>query len=135
LAYDSGVTAGPIVFQFPFFNRSTFRDRHEFLDHLIPFLGKLPTTHKFAIEIRNRTWLDAELANLLRNHSIALVLQDRSGMPGPTELKFDPITADRTYIRWLGDRKSIEEQTATWDKAIVDRTTELTSWAGSSGLR
>jgi uncharacterized protein YecE (DUF72 family) len=49
-------------------------------------------------------------------------------MSSPTELKFDPITADWTYIRWLGDRKSIEEQTTTWDKAIVDRTTELTSW-------
>ena len=123
-----GHKLGPIVLQFPFFDRSTFRDRHEFLDRVIPFLRKLPTTHKFALEIRNRTWLDAELANLLRNHSIALVLQDRSWMPSPTELKFDPITADWTYIRWLGDRKSIEGQTATWDKAIVDRTTELTSW-------
>jgi len=33
-----------------------------------------------------------------------------------------------TYIRWPGDRKSIEEQTTTWDKTIVDRTTELISW-------
>jgi uncharacterized protein YecE (DUF72 family) len=123
-----GQKLGPIVFQFPFFSRGTFRDRHEFLDRLVPFLEKLPTAHKFAIEVRNRTWLDAELANLFRNHSIALVLQDRSWMPSPTELKFDPITTDWTYIRWLGDRKSIEEQTTTWDKTIVDRTTELTSW-------
>ena len=49
-------------------------------------------------------------------------------MPSPTELKFDPITADWTYIRWLGDRKTIEEQTTTWDKVVVDRTAELTSW-------
>jgi uncharacterized protein YecE (DUF72 family) len=49
-------------------------------------------------------------------------------MPSPTDLKFDPITTDWTYIRWLGDRKSIEAQTTTWDKTIVDRTTELTSW-------
>ena len=123
-----GEKLGPIVFQFPLFNRSAFRDRHQFLDRLVPFLGKLPAAHKFAIEIRNRTWLDAELAGLLRSHSIALVLQDRSWMPGPTELKFDPVTTNWTYIRWLGDRRSIEEQTTTWDKAIVDRTTELTSW-------
>ena len=123
-----GQKLGPIVFQFPFFSRSTFRDRHEFLDRLVPFLRKLPSAHKFAIEIRNRTWLDAELANPLRNQNIALVLQDRSWMPSPPELKFDPITTDWTYIRWLGDRKSIEEQTTTWDKAIVDRTTELSSW-------
>jgi uncharacterized protein YecE (DUF72 family) len=49
-------------------------------------------------------------------------------MPNPAELTFDPITADWTYIRWLGDRKAIEEQTTTWDKTVVDRTTELSSW-------
>jgi len=26
-------------------------------------------------------------------------------MPNPAELKFDPITAGWTYMRWLGDRK------------------------------
>jgi hypothetical protein len=45
-------------------------------------------------------------------------------MPSPSELKFDPITADWTYIRWLGDRKGIEEQTTTWDRTVVDRTAE-----------
>ncbi len=51
-------------------------------------------------------------------------------MPRPEELaqKFDPITADWTYIRWLGDRKGIELQTLTWDKIIVDRSAELSSW-------
>ncbi len=43
--------------------------------------------------------------------------------------KFDPITADFTYVRWLGDRKGIEEQTKTWDKVIVDRRAELSEWA------
>jgi uncharacterized protein YecE (DUF72 family) len=80
-----GPKLGPIVFQFPFFNRAVFRDRHEFTDRLVPFLKKLPSDHKFAIEIRNRTWLDAELANLLRDHKIALVLQDRSFMPSPSD--------------------------------------------------
>jgi len=43
--------------------------------------------------------------------------------------KFDPITADFTYLRWLGDRKGIEQQTKVWDKIIVDRTAELAEWA------
>jgi uncharacterized protein YecE (DUF72 family) len=123
-----GTKLGPIVFQFPFFNRSLFQDRHEFLDRLIPFLTKLPVGYKLAIEIRNRDWLDAEFAGLLRDRGIALVLQDRSWMPNPNELKFDPITADWSYIRWLGDRKAIEQQTMTWDKTIVDRSAELNSW-------
>jgi hypothetical protein len=49
-------------------------------------------------------------------------------MTDPLELQFDPITADWTYIRWLGDRRQIEAQTMTWDKAVVDRTSELSSW-------
>jgi len=52
-------------------------------------------------------------------------------MPNPAELKFGPITAGWTYIRWLGDRKTIEEQTTTWDKTVVDRTSELSSWVDS----
>jgi uncharacterized protein YecE (DUF72 family) len=123
-----GAKLGPMVFQFPFFDKWKIKDRNEFTDRLIPFLKKLPADRQFAIEIRNKKWLDAEFANHLRNHKVALVLQDRSWMPSPAELKFDPITADWTYIRWLGDRKGIEQQTTTWDKTVVDRTAELSSW-------
>jgi uncharacterized protein YecE (DUF72 family) len=123
-----GTKLGPIVFQFPFFSRGIFKGRHEFLDRLLPFLKKLPADHKFAVEVRNRNWLNAELANLLRDYRIALVLQDRSWMPSPAELKFDPITAGWTYIRWLGNRKEIEAITQTWGKVVVDRTEELSSW-------
>jgi uncharacterized protein YecE (DUF72 family) len=49
-------------------------------------------------------------------------------MPSSSELKFDPITADWTYVRWLGERKAIEERTMTWDKTIIDRTEKLTTW-------
>jgi uncharacterized protein YecE (DUF72 family) len=93
-----GPKLGHIVFQFPFFSRSIFPDRHAFTGRLVPFLKKLPADHKFGSEIRNREWLNAEFANLLRDHQIALVLQDRSWMPNPLELKFDPITANWTYV-------------------------------------
>jgi uncharacterized protein YecE (DUF72 family) len=120
--------AWPYHLPVPFFGRSVFSDRHGFTNRLIPFLKKLPANHKFGIEIRNRPRLHAEFANLLRDHPIALVLQDRSWMPNAQELDFNPITANWTYIRWLGDRKQIEAQTMTWDKAVVDRTAELRSW-------
>jgi hypothetical protein len=42
--------------------------------------------------------------------------------------KFDLITADFIYVRWLGDRKGIEEKTTTWDKVIVDRQGDLSEW-------
>lgn len=119
---------GPIVFQFPFFSRSIFRDRHAFLDRLVPFLTNLSTGHKFAVELRNKNWLDAELADLLRDYKISLVLQDRSWMADPLTLKFDPITVDFTYIRWLGNRKEIEAIVQTWDKVVIDRDEELDMW-------
>ena len=29
------------------------------------------------------------------------------------------------YIRWLGNRNGIEEQTTTWDKTVIDRQSDL----------
>ena len=62
---------------------------------------------------------------------MALALIDQSWVPRPWEMKekFDLITADFAYVRWLGDRKGIEEQTKTWDKTIVDRRGDLKNWA------
>ena len=36
-------------------------------------------------------------------------------------------------MRWLGDRRGIEEQTTVWDKVIVDRRQELSEWADILG--
>jgi uncharacterized protein YecE (DUF72 family) len=130
-----GNKLGPMVFQFPFFNRSVFNTQADFLDRLVPFLEKLPLGYKFAVEIRNKDWLDARFADLLRERGVAMVLQDRCWMPGPTEMAeaFDPITTDWTYIRWFGDRKGIEEITKTWNKTVVDRTEQLCSWVDFCG--
>jgi uncharacterized protein YecE (DUF72 family) len=125
-----GKKLGPMVLQFPFFGKEAFKSQTDFLDRLIPFLKKLPQGHMFAVEIRNREWLDAQFAGMLRDFKVALVLQDQSRMPFPNELakQFDPITADWMYIRWLGDRKGIERITTTWDKTVIDRTDEIRSW-------
>jgi uncharacterized protein YecE (DUF72 family) len=125
-----GEKLGPMVFQFPYFNRTKFKSGGEFLKLLTTFMKQLPKDHKFAVEIRNKSWLDARFADALRSYNVALVLQDQSWMPRPTALfeKFDPITSTFTYIRWLGDRKGIEQRTKTWDTVIVDRTQELAEW-------
>jgi uncharacterized protein YecE (DUF72 family) len=122
---------GPLVLQFPYFNKKAFKSGGEFLERLRFFLKRLRgTTARYAVEIRNKSWFDARFASALREHNVALVLQDQSWMPRPSELfeRFDPITADFTYIRWLGDRKGIEARTKTWDKTIVNRSEELTEW-------
>jgi len=127
-----GPKLGPMVFQFPSFDRWRFPRQESFLAVLAPFLKKLPADHKFVIEIRNKAWLDARFADVLREHNVALALTDTTFLPRPWELKqkFDLVTADFAYVRWLGDRKGIEKQTTTWDRTVVDRTSDLRNWVG-----
>lgn len=121
---------GVILLQFPYFNKKAFSTPAEFLARLRPFLEKLPTEPRFALEIRNKYWLGPPLYELLRKHNVALTLIDHPWMPRPKEYfsKGDVITSDFTYIRWLGDRKGIEEITKLWDKTVVDRSAELAEW-------
>lgn len=90
-------------------------------------MKKLPKGQKFAVEVRNKNWLVPQLVEALRERSVALALVDHVWMPRPSVLfdKLDPITSDFTYVRWLGDRKGIQESTKTWDRVIVDRSSEL----------
>lgn len=127
-----GNKLGPIVFQFPLFDRWKFPKQQDFLAVLTPFLKKLPASYKFSIEIRNKTWLDARLTNLLGEHSVALALTDTSFVPRPWEFKeqFDLVTANFVYVRWLGDRKGIEKKTKSWDKTVIDRSEDLENWVG-----
>jgi len=125
-----GDRLGPLLLQFPYFNSEVFQSGVQFLSRLKAFFKKLPKDKKFAIEIRNKWWIKPQFLDVLREHNVAFVLQDQSWMPRPAELfeKYDPVTADFTYIRWLGDRKGIEMLTKVWDKTIVDRTGEMQEW-------
>jgi len=72
-----GEKLSPILLQFPFFDRASFKTRNEFLDRLIPFLRRLPRGFKFAVEIRNKEWLDSQFARR------ATRLRCRTGAAGP----------------------------------------------------
>jgi uncharacterized protein YecE (DUF72 family) len=126
-----GEKLGPLLFQFPYFNKKAFAKPEDFLARLIPFLDTLPTGYRFAVEIRNKNFLLPEYVEALRKRKLAMTLVDHPWMPFVTELflRFDPITADFTYIRWLGDRYAIEKVTKTWDKVVVDRGRALSEWA------
>src|SRR6266550_533153 len=126
-----GVKLGPFLLQFGYCNKKAFLGVNDFLARLRPFLKKLPKGHKFAVEIRNKNWLVPQFVEALRERGVALALIDQSWMPRPSAWfeKLDPITADFTYVRWLGDRKGIEQQTKVWDKIIVDRSADLSKWA------
>lgn len=125
-----GDKLGPLLFQFPYYGSQAFKSADEFTALLAPFVKKLPASYQFAVEIRNRWWIGPKLLDVLRERSVALALIDHPWMPRPSEVldRVDPITSEFVYIRWLGDRKGIEEVTKTWDRIVVDRRRELEEW-------
>jgi uncharacterized protein YecE (DUF72 family) len=125
-----GEKLGPLLFQFGYFNKKAFLGVNDFLARLVPFLKKLPKGYRFAVETRNKNWLVPQFVETLRERGAALALIDQAWMPRPAQWfeKLDPITADFTYVRWIGDRKGIEQETKTWDRVIVDRSADLAEW-------
>ena len=127
-----GDKLGPMLLQFPKFDKWVFKGPDEFRVRLQSFFKRSADLNagRFAVEVRNKDWLDSRLTDLLREHNVALALTDTSFMPRPWEMKgaLDLVTADFVYVRWLGNRKGIEEQTTTWDKTVVDRQDDLKSW-------
>lgn len=92
----------------------------DLFDRLDGFLSALPRGPRYAVEVRNRKWLNADLGEMLSQHNAALVLQDLHYMP-----KLDWITADFTVIRWLGRRKDINQ----FDRIQIDRGEVLERWS------
>lgn len=123
---------GPLLLQFPRFDRDYFSSLNDFLAVLEPFLRQLPRGFRFALEVRNREWVAPRLLDALKARGVAYAWTDHNRMPGPdqTQRRVNPITADFVYLRWLGDRYGIERLTQTWDRTIVDRTREIDKWGG-----
>jgi uncharacterized protein YecE (DUF72 family) len=111
-----GDKLGPLLIQLP----PDFKP--ESFEILKDFLAILPEGYRFAVELRNKKWLDEKLYGLLRDHGVALVLIDHPWMP-----EMNTITADFTYIRWEGDRRKV---TGTLGKVERERSREIMEWAG-----
>lgn len=126
-----GPRLGPLVIQFPYFSRDAFSSADQFLEKLDPFLAGLPTSMRFAVEIRNSRWLSPRLSELLRRHNVALTLTDQAWMPHGDEIESicPAITTNFSYIRLIGDREEIEKITTRWDKEVIDRSDRLRRWA------
>ncbi len=125
-----GDKLGPLLFQFPYFSKRHFASAQAFLGRLEPFLDQLPDGFQFAIELRNRWWVTRRMLDLLRAHGVALALTDHPWMPPIQELmrQHDVVTADFSYIRWLGDRQAMEAITQKWDRLVVDRMQDTRTW-------
>jgi uncharacterized protein YecE (DUF72 family) len=121
---------GPILLQFPYFNKKVFSSKAPFFERLDNFLSQLPNQFRFAVELRNKNWLRQDLHEICTRHRVALAWVDQAWMPGPSqwfEITGGP-TTDFAYIRWLGDRKQIEKLTTSWDRTMIDRRSSVEQW-------
>jgi uncharacterized protein YecE (DUF72 family) len=111
-----GEKLGPILFQLP--------PRWHFdAARLAAFLMALPAAHRYALELRDRSWINAEALDLLSAHGAAFCIYELGGYRSPRE-----VTADFVYIRLHGpggpyqgryDRQTLTawaEATAAWTR-------------------
>jgi uncharacterized protein YecE (DUF72 family) len=121
---------GPLLLQFPYFNSKAFARPEDFLARLAGFLDELPGDFRYAVEVRNKHWVNPRLLDLLRRKGVALALIDHPCMTPINQLagRLELATAGFVYIRWLGDRKGIEEKTRCWDRLLIDREAEMRCW-------
>jgi uncharacterized protein YecE (DUF72 family) len=126
-----GPKCGPLVLQFPYFNRRAFAGKGPFLERLAAFVETLPAGFRYGVELRNESWIDAELLTVLRARKVALVLVDLAYLPHPADLAqgLDLVTADFVYGRLIGDRKLIDSLTDRLDRVVVDQSARLDRWA------
>jgi uncharacterized protein YecE (DUF72 family) len=115
--------------QFAYFNRSKFSSLRAFLDRLEPFLSAWPADVPLAVEVRNKAWMTAALADCLRRHNAVWVLPDQVWMPSPLSLvqraDLDVVTGSFAYVRLLGDREAVDALTPTLDHVVIDRGAEV----------
>jgi uncharacterized protein YecE (DUF72 family) len=90
------------------------------------FLPSLPRDLRFAIEFRQRAWIEPETLELLRSHGVALALSDGRWIPRRWLLRLAARpTADFSYLRWMGPDRSMTD----YSHLQVDRSAELDAWA------
>jgi uncharacterized protein YecE (DUF72 family) len=113
-----GPKLGPLLLQFPY----NFKpDQRTVLDEFLASLPP-PPRFRFAIEVRQRGWLQDWFFDLLERYHVALVLADYAFMP-----KLARSTTDFAYIRWLGNRKQVPDD--EYDHVRINRDQELEHWS------
>ncbi len=90
------------------------------------FLPKLPRDIRFAIEFRQRAWINDGVLALLAEHHVALALTDARWIPRKQMLALATRpTSDFLYIRWMGADRGLVDSS----RIQIDRIGELESWA------
>ncbi|HET8656899.1 MAG TPA: DUF72 domain-containing protein [Longimicrobiaceae bacterium] len=90
------------------------------------FLPVLPADLRFAVEFRQREWINRETHDLLAGHGVALALNDGPWIPRRWLLQLaQRPTADFHYVRWMGMNRELTD----FSHVQLDRSEEITVWA------
>ena len=94
---------GYVAFEFPQFHGATAAGNAKFLEQLDRFLGRLPGTFRYGVEVRTPGLLGADCFACLRSHRVAHVFNSWTRMPAIGEqLKLaGAFTTDFTVTRAL----------------------------------
>lgn len=111
---ELGPKLGPMLVQLP---PSLTVDA---FDDLARLLEGLPDGHMYAVEVRHRSWLQQDFADLLKRWNVSMVLSC-GGHLG----RFWRATSRIAYIRWMGVHDVLER----FDREQIDRDEELDWWA------
>lgn len=111
---ELGPHMGPLVLQLP-----PSLDRRA-IGRLARLLEGLPDGYAYAVEIRHRSWLVDEFADLLKRWQVALVLPDGSRLE-----RFWRVTSKIVYIRWLGAWDAYSQ----YDRIQRDVAEDIAWWA------
>jgi len=106
-----GEKLGPLLLQFP----PSLQPTYVVLDDL---LEDLPKHWLVAAEFRNREWFTEETYQLLRDHGVAITFTNKLGAP-------EVDTAGFVYIRWEGDRNSVDGEMG---EVEVEKSSETAEW-------
>jgi len=89
---------------------------------LSDFCEMLSKKHKYAIEVRNRTFLNDNFLNILKKHNIAFCIADTAGR----HPYYEAITTDFIYIRLHGSKSLYTSQYTT--KELKMWTSKIEKW-------
>ncbi len=111
-----GTTAGPTLVQLP----PRWRRNAERLDE---FLSVATTSRRWAVELREQSWLHDDVYEVLRKHGAALCIHDLLA-EHPWEL-----TADWTYVRFHGPNATTNAYQGRYgEEGLTKMADRLVSW-------
>jgi uncharacterized protein YecE (DUF72 family) len=93
------------------------------LERLEEFLSILPKKHRYTFELRNETWMNDDVLELLRKYNAAFCIYELAGYHSPIEL-----TADWTYIRLHGPT-SFKYQGSYSDEQLEEWADRIRAWS------